>query len=497
MPPRAAASQLTDLDAALADDAASFYADPLGWTLYAYDWGQGDLEGFEGPDAWQRDFLTWIGECVASRGFDGSKAVDPIRRAVSSGHGVGKSALTAWIVGWIMSTRPHCKGVVTANTAPQLESKTWAEIAKWNKRSIFGRWFDVSTGRGSMRMTAKASPESWRVDAQTCREENSEAFAGLHAATSTPFYIFDEASAVPAPIWEVAEGGMTDGEPMIFVFGNPTRNSGKFHECFTRQRHRWSPLRVDSRLSAITNKAQIAEWLADYGEDSDFFRVRVRGEFPRAGSMQYLSSEDIALARRRSVVISPATPKVIGVDVARFGDDQSVIARRHGRKAEKLDKYRGLDTMELASIVAHVIITERPDAVFVDGVGIGAGVVDRLRQLGHTVFDVQAGASPSKPYADRCTNRRAEMWLKMREWLPTADIPDTEHDLADELASVEYAFDARGRVQLEKKESMKRRGLPSPDCADALALTFAEDLPASFDDGAFTASLLPDWYEDI
>ncbi len=453
MPTRAAASKLTDLDAALADDAASFYADPLGWTLYAYDWGQGDLEGFEGPDAWQRDFLTWIGECVASRGFDGSKAVDPIRRAVSSGHGVGKSALTAWIVGWIMSTRPHCKGVVTANTAPQLESKTWAEIA--------------------------------------------EAFAGLHAATSTPFYIFDEASAVPAPIWEVAEGGMTDGEPMIFVFGNPTRNSGKFHECFTRQRHRWSPLRVDSRLSAITNKAQIAEWLADYGEDSDFFRVRVRGEFPRAGSMQYLSSEDIALARRRSVVISPATPKVVGVDVARFGDDQSVIARRHGRKAERLDKYRGLDTMELASIVAHVIITERPDAVFVDGVGIGAGVVDRLRQLGHTVFDVQAGASPSKPYADRCTNRRAEMWLKMREWLPTADIPDTEHDLADELASVEYAFDARGRVQLEKKESMKRRGLPSPDCADALALTFAEDLPASFDDGAFTASLLPDWYEDI
>ena len=242
----------TSPDALLAQDMARFYSDPLGFVLYAYDWDNDPtlqivplpapynlVYGSKfGPDLWACDFLTELGEKVKERGFNGTDAVDAIRTATASGHGIGKSAMSAWLVDWIMSTRPFCKGVVTANTGAQLESKTWAEIAKWTKKCITGHWFEVNTGRGSMKMYHKQHPESWQCTAQTSKEENAESFAGLHAAASTPFYLFDEASAIPEAIWEVAEGGLTDGEPMFFAFGNPTRNSGSFHKAFNGMRHR-------------------------------------------------------------------------------------------------------------------------------------------------------------------------------------------------------------------------------------------------------------------
>ena len=266
-------------DEQLAQDMAAFYDDPLGWVIYSYAWDTDpalqicklqppwkEKYGVEfGPDVWACEFLTEVGRQVAERGFDGRNAVEPIRTATSSGHGIGKSAITAWLVGWIMSTRPFARGVVTANTGPQLETKTWAEVAKWSERSLTGHWFTVSVGKGSMKMVHKAHPSAWRCDAQTAREENSESFAGLHAANSTPFYIMDEASAIPDKIFEVAEGGLTDGEPMMFLWGNPTRNSGTFYSCFHKQRHRWTTRQIDSRSVQITNKTLIGGWVADYG----------------------------------------------------------------------------------------------------------------------------------------------------------------------------------------------------------------------------------------
>lgn len=198
----------------------------------------------------------------------------PIRVAVSSGHGIGKSTLQAWVVDWITSTRPYCRGTVTANTSTQLDTKTWAAILYWKKLSITAPWFEIN----SQRLYFKGCRESWFVAPQSCKEENSEAFAGQHAANSTSFYVFDEDSAVPDKIHEVAQGGLTDGEPMWFLFGNPTRSSGAFFRaCFGADKHRWKVFTIDSRASRFTNKAQIAEWVADYGEDSDFVRVRVRG----------------------------------------------------------------------------------------------------------------------------------------------------------------------------------------------------------------------------
>ena len=266
-------------DREIARDIRKYKADPLGFVLFAFPWAEPGtpLEHHSGPDTWQAQFLLDLGAEVRQRNFNGTTPVQAIRTAVSSGHGVGKSTLVAWLVLWIMSTRPHARGTITANTFNQLETKTWAQIRKWAKLALNAHWFSVSERSLSFR----GSPETWACSIQTCRVENSEAFAGQHAADSTSFYIFDEASGIPDQIFEVAEGGLTDGEPMIFLFGNPTQNSGKFHRVvFGAERDRWNSRTIDSRQSSLTNKQQIAEWIEDYGEDSDFVRVRVRGLDP-------------------------------------------------------------------------------------------------------------------------------------------------------------------------------------------------------------------------
>jgi hypothetical protein len=215
-------------EARLDDLLAEWYHDPLAFVKGAYPWGElGPLQHEAGPDAWQTEFLEKLGAHVTANAFDGQQPVPPIRMAVSSGHGVGKSVLVAWLVDWIMSTRPHAQGVITANTSIQLETKTWPAITRWTKLCLTAHRFEVNTAR----MYERGHKESWFCTPQTCREENSESFAGQHAKDSTSFYIFDEDSAVPDQIHTVAEGGLTDGEPMIFLFGNPTRLTGQFHRA--------------------------------------------------------------------------------------------------------------------------------------------------------------------------------------------------------------------------------------------------------------------------
>lgn len=460
------------IDLEIARDMGRFYDDPLGFVLYSFAWGEGELAGFDGPDVWQREQLEYIGHQVKDRGFNGVDPVEPIRDVTSSGHGIGKSFETAMIILWIMSTRPHCKGIVTANSAPQLQTKTWAELAKWKKRCITGHWFDLSSGKGSMKISHKDHSETWRCDAQTCREENSESFAGLHAANSTPFYIFDEASAVPNIIWEVAEGGLTDGEPMFFAFGNPTRNTGKFRECFGRQSHRWNTRQIDSRDAKMTNKKLIESWIADEGEDSDFIRVRVRGVFPRVSSMQFISADVVDEALRREVMREEAMlyPLFFGVDVARFGDDASVIVKRRGNKMmEPPLVYRGLDTVEFTTEIVDQFNKDRPDLIYIDADGLGAGIYDKLKSDKLPVVEVRSGLTSSNP--KEYANTRAEMWGEMKSWLKGADLPNHQK-LKTDLTHIEYGYNAKNQIALERKESMKGRGEESPDCGDPLAYTF-------------------------
>lgn len=471
-----------DESIALAEAVAEYVTDPLGFVMFAFPWGEPgtELEREEGPDEWHVQFLTRLGAEVRTRGFNGHDPVDPIQMATVSGHGVGKSALTAWLILWLMSTRPNCKGTVTASTAPQLETKTWPELAKWWKLSAVREWFEITMGRGSMKLVAVENPEGWRTTAQTATKENSEAFAGQHAADSSSFYIFDEASAVPDKISEVAEGGLTDGEPFWFQFGNGTRNSGKFHRLFHKERHRWITFHVDARTCKKPNKTLHAKWIADYGEDSDFVKVRVRGLFPSQSAEQFIGQDLVAGARKREAFEDRRQRMLIGVDVARFGDDASIICRRRGRDARSWPWIRmeGQDTTKLAARVAALVAEHRmlndDPVVFVDGAGVGGGVVDQLRQLGLEVFEVQPGeaARDSVKYG----NKRVEMWGDMKAWLAGGCIPDSQV-LEDDLCGPEFFYDIRGRQYLEAKDAMKARGLASPDEGDALAYTFAMPVP--------------------
>ena len=462
-------------DDLLADELKRFYADPLGHVLFSYDWGHGDLTGFDGPDDWQYEFLEQVGEEVRKRGFDGVNTVPPIRFSTASGHGVGKSALASWLIGWIMSTRPNAKGIVTANTSTQLETKTWAELNKWNARAIYGHWFEVT----GTKMYHKKHAKTWRVDGITCREENSEAFAGLHAADSTPFYLFDEASAIPDSIWNVAEGGLTDGEPHFYAFGNPTRRTGRFFEnTFGRLRHRWIKRSIDSRTCRFPNKKLIEEWENDYGEDSDFFRVRVRGLPPRASDLQFIDADTIRKAQKENVAAaSPSDPLIAGIDIARGGVDNNVIRFRRGLDARSIPPIKipgedTRDTMRMVAAITDMIGKYKPDAVMVDGTGVGGPVIDRLQQLGYDVYEVQfGGKSPDRFYA----NMRSYMWGRMREWLKLGAIDD-DPQLEIDLGAPEYTHDKQDRLLLESKERMKQRGLDSTDDADALALTLAYDV---------------------
>jgi hypothetical protein len=327
----------------------------------------------------------------------------------------------------------------------------------------------------------KNQPDSWFLRALTAQNEKSESFAGQHAANSSSYYIFDEASAIPESIWQVAEGGTTDGEPHWFCFGNPTRNSGRFFEsCFGREKHRWKVRSIDARESGITNKTQLAEWVTEYGEDSDFVRVRVRGIPPRAGDLQFIDSERVWEAQKRRVAALADEPLVVGVDVARGGMDSNVICYRRGVDARSLraEKIPGEQTRDLTLLVSKLAgllsdgLRGQPIAMmFIDGAGVGAGLYHRLSQLGYrNVTEVQfGGAPPDAHYA----NMRSFMWGKLKDWLLRGSIPD-DTQLEIDLTGPGYFHDRKDRLVLESKDDMKERGLASPDYGDALALTFAQ-----------------------
>ena len=483
------------IDQMLADDMASFFADPLGFVMYAYPWDSDQSiqvvklqepwatkYGLEfGPDDWACRFLDDLGKKVESNGFDGSSPVDPVRMAVTSGHGVGKSAMTGWIVDWIMSTRPFCQGTITANTSTQLETKTWAQIAKWTKLCVTGRWFDVNTGRGSMKMSRIGHAESWFCSAQTCREENSEAFAGQHAASSTSFYINDEASAVPDKIFEVQEGGLTDGEPMQFKFGNPTRNTGRFRECWRKFRHRWETYEIDSRDVQITNKDYLQGMIDDNGVDSDLVKVRVRGIFPSQSVKQFISEDDVDAAygrfmREESFSFAPV---ILGVDPAWSGDDEFVVWMRQGNYSQKLFVAAKNDNdVHMANIIARLQDEYKAVCVNVD-LGYGTGIVSAATTMGRQ-WNLVSFAG--KPLDIGCLNKRAEMWKEMRDWLKAGGALPEDDVIRTDLTSPETVPRVDGKLQLESKESMKKRGVPSPNRADALALTFATQVYSPAED---------------
>jgi len=459
----------------LAADLGKYALDPLGWVLYAFGWGKGELAGPIGPDEWQKEFLAGLGQKLK----DGAGAGAIIRDATASGHGIGKSALVAWLILWAVSTFPDTKGVVTANTETQLKTKTWSELAKWYRLCWFAKeMFDLTATAIFSRVPEH--DRTWRVDQVAWSERNTEAFAGLHNKGRRILLIFDEASAIPDVIWEVSEGALTDeGTEIIWcVFGNPTRNTGRFKDCFTgKTRNRWTTRQIDSRMSRFTNKEQIEQWVQDYGIDSDFVKVRVRGMFPALSARQFISVVDVDAAFGRFLRDEQYSfaPKIVSVDPAWEGDDELVIGLRQGlafsikRVIPKND-----NDMQVANIIAQLEDTEGADAVFIDA-GYGTGIVSAGRTMGRNWQLVWFSGESSDP---GYLNKRAEMWGNMRDWLKSGGAIPRDTALYNDLIGPETVGRMDGKIQLEAKADMKKRGLKSPNRADCLAISFAYPVSA-------------------
>lgn len=459
--------------------AVQFHDDPLGFVLFAYPWcqGGGPLEHARGPRRWQVRYLKSLqSRLLANK----SKKNQVIREALCSGHGIGKSALLGMLISWVMSTSPDTRVILTAGTEAQLKTKTWPEITKWFEMSCFAHWFVVE--ETSIYSADTKRSRKWCVDRVTWNKARPEAFAGAHNEGKRLMVIFDEASQIDDTIWEVTNGALTDANTEIFwlVFGNPTRTEGEFFRCFNAKRNNWSagePLQIDSRDVEGTNVELFQEWVEDYGEDSDFVRVRVRGVFPRASALQFIPASFVYDASRREPYCEKDDPLIMALDVSRGGDDRSVFFFRRGDDAKSIPPIiiPGSEVRDSTKLIAKACALcdqFRPDYVFVDATGgsVGGPVADQLRRLGYNVMDVQfGGSSPSKEYI----NLRGYMWGRMRDALEhRLAIPHLEA-LEQDLTGPEFTHDKSDRVVLETKKDMKARGLGSPDIGDALAMTYA------------------------
>lgn len=462
--------------------------DPRNFVRLMYPWDKHNtpLDGIKGPRNWQDKILKDIGDYIQKSGttLQMTQVLPAMfKAAVASGRGIGKSALFGWLAHWMVSTRLGSSCWVAANSEAQLRTKTFAEIAKWVSMGLNAHWWEIQAMSikpaewfsDAVKRDLKIDPGYWAIQGQLWSEEAPDAFAGAHNVYGE-MALFDEASGIPSPIWTVQQGVFTEKiiDRYWLAFSNPRRNSGAFFECFHKNRDDWRRYQIDARTVEGIPADAYASIVKEHGPDSDEARIEVYGQFPNQGANQFIAKDVANDSASREVSYDPGAPLLMGVDVARFGEDQSVICFRRGRDARSIPwkKLKGVDTVQLAGMVADLAGKYNPQAIFVDGNGVGGGVVDQLKAWGYKVIEVQAGSSATD--SDVYQNKRVEMWGRMREWLMLGAIPD-DPDLVTDLISPEYSYHpTSNKYVLESKDKMKARGLASPDVADALAMTFAQ-----------------------
>ena len=415
----------------------------------------------QSPDPWQKEFLN----AVAS----GERKI-----SIRSGHGTGKSTAASWVMLHYLITRYPVKIVVTAPTSAQLFDALFAELKRWvNVCPVaIKELLEVKSDRVSL----KAAPSEAFISCRTSRAETPEALQGVHA--DNVLLICDEASGIPEAVFEAAAGSMSGEHASTILLGNPTRSSGFFFDTHHRMANDWWTRKVSCIDSPRVSDDYVSEMAKRFGEESNAYRVRVLGEFPQRDDDTAIALELVESAQRRDVIITDDEPMIWGLDVSRFGSDRSALAKRRGRELVAIQTWQGLDLMQLTGAVVAEYESlqprKQPVQINVDSIGLGGGVCDRLRELGLPAVGINSSESPSSKQT--YINLRCELWFKVKAWLEGRDCAlPRDDDLLAELVSAKYKFTSSGKMQLESKDAMRKRGLRSPDLADALCLTFASD----------------------
>ena len=411
------------------------------------------------PDPWQAELLAEVAKSTR-------------KISVRSGHGTGKSTVASWVIIWYFLTKHPCKIVLTAPTSSQLFDALFSEVKSWVRKlpDALQTLLEVTSDR----VVLLSAPQDAFISCRTARAETPEAMAGVHS--ENVLLVVDEASGIPEKVFEAAAGSMSADSACTVLLGNPVRSSGTFFESHHRLKNEWYTMHVSCVDSLRVSREFIKEMAVRYGEDSSAYFVRVLGKFPKTDDDTIISLALVEDAQNRDVQMAETSPRIWGLDVARFGSDSSVLAERQGTVITELEAWKGKDLMQLVGLVHNKynerLPSERPVEIMVDSIGLGAGVVDRLRELDLPVRGINVAESPSM--RGQYTNLRAELWFRMKEFLEARDCKIPKDDsLFSELVSPRYFFSSTGKLQVESKQEMKKRGLPSPDRADAVILTLA------------------------
>jgi hypothetical protein len=428
------------------DFVTAYGGDPVGFVV--------DVLGAN-PSPWQREFLIAV-----ARGER--------RITVRAGHGVGKSTACSWALIWHMVTRYPQKAVVTAPTAAQLFDALFAELKAWINRlpPILRDSFEVFSDK----VAFKAAPESSFISARTSSAERPEALAGVHS--EHVLLVVDEASAVPEAVFEAAAGSMSGHSATTILISNPTRNSGLFYKTHHQLASDWFRLHVSCIGNPLVTEDFVRQIAATYGESSNAYRIRVLGEFALTDDDTLIGAELVDSAIDRDVTVTEDEPMIYGLDVARFGTDRTALCKRRGNLVVEIKSWGGLDLMQTVGMVVNEAKLDRPAEICVDTIGLGSGVADRLREQGFNVKDVNVSESSAmNPNANKL---RDELWMSAKDWLSTRAVKLPKDDmLRMELVAPRYTFTSSGKLVVESKDSMRKRGQRSPDLADSLCLTFA------------------------
>jgi hypothetical protein len=403
--------------------------------------------------------------------------------SVKAGHDTGKTTTEAICALHYLSTRPECRVVCTAPSKHQLNDILWAEISHqlgMMKKTEVGRIFETNLDWKKETVVNVLSPATWFAAARTATKDNTESLQGFHG----PYVlrIVDEASGVTDPAFETLEGATGRLETKSLSCGNPTRRDGQFYRMFNEDKEFYRTFTMSCLKSSIANPRYAARMLRKYGATSNFYRIRVLGEFPLSDPDTYIPLHWCEAARYRDIPPQTNYEKVFGVDVARSGNDRSVIAVRQGDIFQPYHVMHYSDTMKVVAAVSKLANEQKPKTIFIDIIGIGAGVYDRLKELGYPVIAVNVSETISMEFPERYERLRDELWGKMRDWLEIGRgrIWDNEDsDLIGELSAPKAKYTASGKIKIESKDELRARvpGLGSPDIADAHIMTFA--LPVS------------------